>query len=206
MAFLIFSRIGSTCGGLFSALLLRWGMRGLLLRLLASMLIAPAAVPAQDSRAPEPALKAAFIYNFLQFVTWPENAFSGLEDPLVIGVVGETPVLQALRRDVEGKTVSGRKIVVRQVRNLPPEGVHVLFVAGNERRRLPQILESVEGHPVLTVGETDQFAQEGGIINFFQVQNKIHFEINPLAAERSGLKISSRLLKLARIVSSETLR
>jgi hypothetical protein len=148
-------------------------------------------------------VKAAFLYNFARFVEWPKDAFPDARTPILLGIVGEDPFGGALEQTVKGKTISGRELVLKRV---PPQqdlkGFHLLFVSSSEARHLSQIMESVNGKGVLTVGETDGFTQAGGVINFTLVENKVRFEINTDAAERAGLKISSKLLSLAKIVKN----
>ncbi|MGH9509604.1 MAG: YfiR family protein, partial [Terriglobales bacterium] len=107
----------------------------------------------------------------------------------------------ALDRMIEGKSVHGKKLVARRLGRAEEAGTcQVLFVSSSENGRLTQILASLRGRSVLTVGETEGFAHRGGVINFQLEGSKVRFEINLDAAERSGLTMSSQLLKLAKIV------
>lgn len=175
--------------------------------LLATSLISIQAgpVPAQSVR-PEYEVKAEFLSLFAQFVKWPPEAFHDTNAPLVIGVLGNDPFGEALDKAVKKEdAVGGRKLVVQRSRDVRElKACHVLFVSTSEKGRLDQILSVVTGSGggVLTVGETDGFARRGGIINLFLQDNKVRFEINTDAANRSGLKISSQLLSLAKIVGS----
>jgi hypothetical protein len=160
-----------------------------------------APVSAQESPPSEYALKAAFISKFVNFVTWPSNSLGAANEPLVLTVLGTDPFGATLEETMQNTTVHGRRIVVQRVRD---EGnlatCHVLFVSASEEPRLPEILGRLRGQPLLTISETDQFCQQGGMINFIRTGRHVRFEINPQAAERAGLKISSQLLKLATIV------
>ncbi|MGH9748728.1 MAG: YfiR family protein [Candidatus Polarisedimenticolia bacterium] len=148
-------------------------------------------------------VKAAFLYNFAKFAEWPDDAFRGPDAPLLIGVVGGDLFLEALERGVAGKTVGGRPFAVRRVRDPVADPVcHILFVAAGEARRLPRLLEQLGGAPVLLVGETPGFASEGGVINFFIEENRVRFEVNLTSAERARLRLSSKLLSLARLVGA----
>jgi hypothetical protein len=146
-------------------------------------------------------VKAAFILNFARFVEWPAGAIKDPNAPLEILVLGSAPIDEALLRTVRGQTVMGRPLVVRAIDGVDQSpACHVLFISQSESRRLDAILGQVRGRCVLTVGEVEGFAEAGGVINFTTEENKVRFEINPAAAEGAGLKISSKLLSLARIV------
>jgi hypothetical protein len=159
----------------------------------------PTAAGAQS--APEPVLKAAFIYNFAKFAEWPADAPPA--DPLTICVLGEAAIAEALDEAVKGRTVDGRKTVVVRVK---PEGFracHVLYLAGLSPKRAQEIVDELKGAPVLTVGDREQFAQGGGIAGLFVEQGRMRFAINLEAAQRCRLRISSRLLSLAKIVKDD---
>ena len=147
-------------------------------------------------------VKAAFLFNFAKFVEWPTEAFSDPNAPLVITVFGEDPFNGSLEA-VKGKLVNNRKLTIRRVKDIQDIGKsNVLFVSPSAKKELARILEALQGQSVLTVGEDGVFTQCGGIINFVKEDNRVRFEVNVSAAERAGLKISSRLLALARIVKS----
>ena len=149
-------------------------------------------------------VKAAFLYNFARFVEWPKDAFPDNQAPILLGVVGEDPFGGALEQVIKGKTVNGRELVLKRLtRQQDLKGFHMLFVSSSEARHLSQIMESLRGKCVLTVGETEGFAQTGGVINFTLEENKVHFEINVDTAERAHLKISSKLLALAKVLKEE---
>jgi hypothetical protein len=138
-------------------------------------------------------VKTGFLYNFVKFVDWPPAAQSG---PLTICVAGRNPLGSALEDTVRDETVGGRPIVTRII--LEPEaGCHVMFIP--EGAAASAYLRSTRNEPTLTVGETPSFIAAGGIIRFFIDHGKVRFEINARAAERVGLRISSRLLQVARV-------
>jgi hypothetical protein len=165
----------------------------------------PPPVVAQPAPPLEYQVKAAFLYQFLSFVEWPVPP-TPAPDALVIGVLGETPLTPALQ-PVTARSVRGRALAVRPLRGLQElrDGgpVHVLFVAASEKERLSGILRALRGASILTVGEVDGFARLGGIINFVIVDGRVAFEINERAAEDAHLRISSKLLRLARIVEGK---
>jgi hypothetical protein len=147
--------------------------------------------------------KAAFLYNFAKFVDWPPASFQEDTDAMKLYIFGNDPFGEALDT-IRDKTVRGRRLVVRRVQRVEEiEGAHLLFISSSERRRVKQILQSLRNTPVLTISEIKGFGQMGGIINFITVEDKVQFEINPEQAQQQNLKISSQLLKLARIVRSE---
>ena len=167
--------------------------------LLLTLLVGPHPARAQENRASEYRVKAAFLLSFGKFVEWPASAFAGTNAPLVIGVVGRDPFHGDLERIVEGRQISGHPLVIRQIAaSSELKECHLLFISASEKPRLKDHLRAVQGASVLTVSETDQFLKAGGIINFVVENEKIRFEINDAAANQVRLKISSKLLALAR--------
>ena len=172
----------------------------LLLFLMLAYSVLAHAAPVAEPIVDEYQVKAAFLFNFAKFVEWPTEAFSDPDAPLVITVFGEDPFNGSLEA-VRGKLVNNRKLTIRRVKEIQDIGKsNVLFVSPSARKELARILEALQGQNVLTVGEDGVFTQCGGIINFVKEDNRVRFEVNVTAAERAGLKISSRLLALARIV------
>jgi hypothetical protein len=158
----------------------------------------PAAADSQASR--EYQIKAAFLYNFAKFVDWPPEAFKDDSSPFVIGILGTDPFGEALD-SLKDKPVRSRRLVIRRLARVEEiEGSHMLYVSSSARQYLRSVLDGLRNSPTLTVSELDGFAQQGGMIGFITVDNKIHFDINQGVAGRHRLKISSQLLKLARTV------
>jgi hypothetical protein len=146
-------------------------------------------------------IKAAFLVNFMQFVTWPTNAFASEDTPFCVGVLGDDPFGPALEQTVQGETVNHRKIVVQHWQRIEDcKGCQMVFVSRSEEKNLPAILASLDSGPVLTVSEMRGFARSGGIINFYLEGKKVRFEINPTVAQRDKLKLSAQLLNLGKIV------
>ncbi|MBT8341066.1 MAG: YfiR family protein [Desulfatitalea sp.] len=144
-------------------------------------------------------VKAAFVYNFAKFVEWPTGALPPA--PFVIGILGQDPFGMEIEV-LDGKTLRNRDLVV--IRSDTVEELmnsDVLFISASMKGRLTQVMERLNHRPVLTVSDSPGFAQGGVMINLYTQANKIRFEINPRIAERAGLKISSHLLRLARIVA-----
>jgi len=149
-------------------------------------------------------IKAAFLYNFTKFVDWPSESFKNDVDPIKLYVLGNDPFGEALDT-IRGKIVKGRKLVISRVQKVEEiEGAHLLFISPSEKARVKEILQSLRNKPVLTISEMERFGQLGGMINFIRVEDKVQFEINSEQAQQQKLKISSQLLKLARIVRSES--
>jgi hypothetical protein len=148
-------------------------------------------------------VKAAFLYNFTKFVDWPPEP-KPAQDPVLICVVGDDPFGHSLDKILEGKLVNGRPLRVRR-RSTAEEArtCAIAFISASEKAHLRSILETLKGASVLTVGDTAQFAEMGGVINFVLQDNRVHFEINVEAAKIQGLTISSRLLSLAKIVQNK---
>jgi hypothetical protein len=158
---------------------------------------------AQDAPS-EYQVKAAYLFNFLKFVEWPENTFVDPLAPMVIGVVGDDPFGSALPQVVIGKTVQGRDVVIRIYRaGEDLRGAHILFIGSSERKKLPAIFSSLRGSGVLTVGDMEGFLDSGGMIQFVAEDNRVRFAINVDAARRAKLKMSSKLLSLAKTVEGK---
>ena len=166
----------------------------------------PTSTLAQSQEASEYQVKAAFLYNFAKFIEWPADGTWKEGDPLTICVVGEDPFGATLDDTVRGKTVEGHHVVIRRLRPKQSwRGCRIAFLSSPHKED-PLTLGSSTPAGVLTVGETKGFAEQGGMINFVVEEDKVRFEVNVDAAERSGLKISSKLLSLAKIVRSPELR
>ena len=161
-----------------------------------------AAAVSAAPRSQEYALKAAFLFNFTKFVDWPPTAFADEKSPLNLCVLGnDDPFETSLDELVANETVNGRPIAVRRLtRGADPGACHVLFIPRTERERQLEVLAGLRGAAVLTVGESERFLADGGLINFFLDLKRIRFEVNLPAVERTPLKISSKLLRLARLM------
>jgi YfiR/HmsC-like len=168
---------------------------------LGAVVLCLSGVSAQSPTADEYQVKATFLYNFAKFVEWRPSSFSDASAPLRICVFGQDPFGQELRDITSEKTVNGRQLQVDQVVDLQlARTCHILFIASSEKAQLKRIFEDLRGTDVLTVGDTKGFAELGGIINFVLENDRVHFEVNRQAAEQAGLKISSKLLSVAKRV------
>jgi hypothetical protein len=147
-------------------------------------------------------VKAAFLYNFAKFVQWPPEAVSG-SAAMRLCILGRDPFGNLLESSLRGKTLSEKPIEIERLSDVRQlTGCHVVFISSSERSQAAAILETLSAHPVLTVSEIPEFAELGGMVNFYIEDRRIRFEINPKSAARAGLRISSQLLKLSRIVDT----
>jgi hypothetical protein len=156
---------------------------------------------ADDAATLEQRVKAAFLYQFAGYVEWPPNSFAQADTPVTIAVLGNDPLAAELKQLVVNRTVAGRKVAVRQVK--PGEslaGVHILFIGSAENARLGQLTQAGKARPVLTVTEADGALNQGSMINFVIVDRRVRFEVALDSAEKSGLRLSSRLLAVAQQV------
>lgn len=150
---------------------------------------------------PEYQVKAAFLVNFPKYVDWPAEAFAETNSPVVIAVLGETKVTAEVQKIIAGRTVNGREIVLKRLPSgEEPGGCHILFIPAVEQQRSPNLPAKLKDTSILTVGEYDDFLERGGIINLARRDQKIAVEVNLSAADQARIKISSKLLSVARIV------
>jgi hypothetical protein len=148
-------------------------------------------------------LKAAFLYNFAQFVEWPADAFESPGAPFVIGIVGTDPFGQSLDEIVAGEAVRGHSIVVRRWRTLEEMGpAHVLFISRGQAARLGDLATAVDDRSILTVGDGNDFATRVGIIGFVVAGNHVRLVINVARARAANLTISSQLLRQSQLVEA----
>lgn len=151
--------------------------------------------------AKEHEVKAAFLYNFAKFVTWPDKAFTTPEAPLVIAVLGKDPFGQILDNTLKAKKIGAREIRVERYASIAAiRSPHVLFVGNSELATLPEIVDACRGKPILLVGDMEDFAHKGGVVNFYIEKANVRFAISIEAAKKAHLQISSQLLKLAKVL------
>lgn len=143
-------------------------------------------------------VEAVFLFYFSQFVDWPPGAFADEHAPFVIGVLGDDPFGGALDQAVAGERVNGRPVIVRRLTSIAQAtGCHILYISDSEAPQLAQILSALKGRDVLTVSDLDHFVQSGGMIRFLLVDRHVRLLVNPQAAQSAGLKLSSKLLRVA---------
>lgn len=168
-----------------------------------ALLVALACLGAVSARTelqvPEYRVKAAFVYKFGDYVEWPPAAFANPDSPLVIGVVGAGALADELARISAGRTIGGRPVAVRKLRyGEPLSGLHVIFLGRSTSKQLAAALEASNGRAVLTITESEDGFRLGSMINFVVVADKVRFDVALARAEASQLKVSSRLLEVAR--------
>jgi len=161
----------------------------------------PRGAAAQENEISEYELKAAILYKLTNFVEWPDAAYPGPSAPTVLCILGRDPFGPALTSGTPKGGARGRPIVVRRIQQAKDSpDCHILYISSSERKTVGQIFSGLKGTSVLTVGEMTQFAANGGMIQFSLEDQQVRFDINLDAALRGQLKVSSKLLALARIV------
>jgi|ERR1700678_3779031 hypothetical protein len=144
-------------------------------------------------------VKAAFLFNFTRFIDWPASAFPDAASPFTICILGKDPFGHVLDDVLKGEGVNGRPLTVRRISQAPaPQSCQVVFIEATGRALVKDL--SSLGRGVLTVGEGDAFVREGGTIGFVIDSRRVRFDVNQAAAEAAGLKMSSKLLSVARAV------
>ena len=153
--------------------------------------------PAQTGPT-EHQIKAAFLYNFAKFVDWPAAANASSDSPITIGVLGENVFHDDITTVIHGKNINNHPLQFHQCSSIEEAtNCQILFISPSEQKHFTQIIEELHHASILTVSETDQFIEDGGMIDFVVVEKKVRFQINNDAAKKAGLTISSKLLSLA---------
>jgi uncharacterized protein DUF4154 len=159
---------------------------------------------AQVNASVEYQSKAAFLYNFVKFVEWPPDTFPSEKSPITLCVFRYDPFGSALDEVIAGQALNNRRLLVQRINTLPDlKACQLIFVSDREDKHLPEILNSLEGASALVVGESENFAEHHGGIQFFLEKSQLRFAINVDAIQRARLKVSSKLLAIARIVHDE---
>ena len=160
---------------------------------------------AAESEASEDEVKAAFIVSFPKYIDWPADAFTDEKSPIIIGVLGETSVTRNLQRILAGRVVNGRQLILKRLAPGQEETavVHVLFVPAEEEQRALNFLAKHK-RGALTVGESDDFLERGGIICLRRRNQKIGLEVNLSSAGNAGIRLSSKLLAVASSVKGRS--
>jgi YfiR/HmsC-like len=172
-----------------------------LLAYLALSLLAIANCVARPASFSEYQVKAVFLFNFSQFVTWPPDAFSSAHAPMVIGVLGTDPFGAELDAVVAGESVDGRPLVVRRYSDVSQiKDCQILFIDRSEQGNLDAILKTLDSRSILTVSDIDGAARRGVMINLVLMGGHVHMRINIAAARARRLVLSSQLLAPAQIV------
>jgi len=162
------------------------------------------AVLTAQSPVREYQIKAVFLFNFTQFVEWPASAFPSEETPLVIGILGEDPFNAYLDEVISNEKVNNHPLIIRRFKNTEQvQACHILFISKSHVDKMARIKAILKDKNTLTVSDGSNFIKEGGMVRFITVNKKIQFQINPEAVKAANLTISSKLLRLAEIVSNK---
>jgi hypothetical protein len=157
----------------------------------------------QPQKAAEYHVKAAFIYNLVKFIEWPNKDWDQ-KPSIILGVFGDDPFDDALD-SLQGKSVRGKEIIVKKISSFNAiKKCDILFISGSEKDALGHILKDLSTLPVLTIGDTESFASKGVMINFYIENDRVKFEINTDASKGAGFRIHSNLMKLGKIVSGRS--
>jgi len=180
--------------------------RGWALKIGVVIAVVTATIPCRaDAPTREYLVKAAFIYNFTQFIQWPDAAFASKDSPFVVATLGVDPFDGALDDALAGKIVANHSVTVQHFTSVDAIGsCQLLFVPASQNSALGALFAKLNGVPVLTVGESDAFTPAGGGIRFFLEDKKMRFEIDPDPITSVGIKISAKLMKLARIYKKQS--
>jgi hypothetical protein len=177
------------------------------MRTMAALLVACALAPGVSAQAPnagaasERGVKAAFVYKFLGYIEWPATAFARSDVPIVVGVAGGEELASELAEIVRGRAAGNRPVEVRRLRAGDAlAGVNVLVISAAERGRAAQLVRAAHARGILTITETEDGLEQGSVINLVIVDGRVRFEVSLEAAERVGVKLSSRLLAVAHLV------
>ena len=158
-------------------------------------------VAAAPPAAGEYHIKAVFLYNFANFINWPDSAFTSHQAPFRICIFGQDPFGKVMDVTVENQTTRGRELVVERMNSIPTlRSCHILFISKSEENQLKEVFDFIKSHPVLTVSDMENFVVQGGMIKFFNRNNKVRLAINPKALKKVNLKAAANLLRLSRII------
>ena len=170
-----------------------------------ALLLGWPAVAAEGQTPLESKVKAAFLINFAKYVEWPAEAFAETNSPVVLAIELESKVTGEIQKAIAGRTVNGREIVLKCLAAGEDSGVcHIRFISAAEQHRSPNLLAKLKVGGVLTVGESDEFLELGGIINLARRDQKIALEVNLAAADKARIKVSSKLLAVATVVKGKS--
>jgi hypothetical protein len=173
-----------------------------ILALLGTWTVSPGAARANPA-VTEYQVKAVFLLNFARFVTWPESAFATPGAPLTVCVLGQDPFGSVLDEVLANERIGDRPLAARRLASDGgTDGCQLLFVGAGDVRRHGTLLQALTAQPVLTVGDEEAFAREGGMVGLHLEDGTVRITVNPDAVRDAGLTMSSQLLRMARIVGA----
>ena len=146
-------------------------------------------------------IKAVFLFNFTQFITWPDSAFSSVDSIFNICILGKNPFGDGLSRLVNNEMVKQHPVILKELDKIEQvKPCHILYISRSKKRDLEDIFAFVQGKPILTVSDIKKFAQKGGMVGFFKQKRKLRFYIAPQSMRDVELVANSNLLRVAKIV------
>ena len=158
-----------------------------------------------QTRADEAQTKAAFVFNFLKFVEWPADATRGPQEAFVMLIIGAGATADATEQFLAAKQIGERPVLVRRIKwDQSLSGVDAVFVAESDTKKLRRVFDTAAAAGTLTIGEGEEFATRGGVIALLVENNRVRFDVDTAAATAAGLRVSSKLLALTRLVHSTT--
>lgn len=175
--------------------------RFLILLLAAALLAIPAQLAWSASETSEAEIKIAYLYNFARYVKWPESAFASDDAPILICVLGDDSFASEAKGIIGSRRVGehGVQVVTRPAVE-QTSNCHILYIPASASAQHSEVISNLGSQSVFTVSESAGFARSGGVANFIREDRKIRFEINRKAASKAGLKVSARLLRVAKVV------
>lgn len=158
----------------------------------------PSPTPSQPESSRESKIKAGYLFNFAKFVEWPASDPKSTTDTIVIGIIGADPLGDYLDEAVQGKDIEGKSVTVKRFEAVEEiTACHILFISASHRGNADEILESMRETSTLLVGANEDLFERGCHLSFVIKENKVKFKVNKSAAERVGLKLSSKILRVA---------
>ena len=155
----------------------------------------------QSSISLEHQVKAVYLFNFAQFIEWPEKTFKATDDPIILGILGKNPFGSFLEEIVKGEAINGRPIIIQHYATVKEiKSCHILFIHPSVNTRMDNILNDLKGRNILTVSDAANFNKLGGMIRFVKEANKIKLQVKLDAVKETDIAISSKLLRLSEIV------
>lgn len=173
--------------------------------LLFLVLLWPGQLNAKKAEFDEYQVKAVFLYNLTNFVTWPETSFNGTDSPFIITILGKNLFKGSLKKLVEGEKIDNRQIQVKYIHRIEDiSTTHLLFISSHYENNIESILQKTKLPGLLPVSDFSGFCSAGGIVNLLIDNQRIKLEINLPAAEKNKLKFSSKILRLAKLVEMDS--
>jgi len=143
-------------------------------------------------------IKAAYLFNFLNFVAWPEHVFNDKNSPMDVCILGQDPFENILDLTFEGKMIGARKVMIHRWQTMSlTHPCHLLFIGVSEAEHMTRILALLEDKPILTISDVEDFVHHQGMVQFIIVEHKVRFRVNRKAIQHASLYMSANLLRLA---------